>query len=202
MSGDHWGDYARATQGNPARPLLLEVLSLLEADSPRTPRRALDVGCGAGNDTLELLARGWSVTAQDANAEALALVESRAGLGAALTLRHAPFWDLPAQTYDLVYASLSLPFCPPGRFGETFLDVLECVGRGGSFAASLFGVRDGWARHPETTDMTFLTLDRLGGLLSGFAVPVLREEEGPRRLALGGEHHTHLLTVIARRPEG
>ncbi|WP_019585948.1 class I SAM-dependent methyltransferase [Deinococcus apachensis] len=196
MSDDHWGEYARATRSGPPRPLLLEVLAHLDADP--SPGRALDLGSGAGNDTLELLRRGWSVTALDRNAEALDVLRAQAGdLAGYLTTVHGSFQAAPRRRYRLVYASLSLPFCPPGRFDRTFRGVLARVGVGGWLAATLFGERDGFAGEPG---MSFVTLDHLGTLLEGLDVQVLREEEGPRRLALGGEHHGHLLTVIARRP--
>ncbi|GBF05113.1 tellurite resistance protein TehB [Deinococcus aerius] len=196
MSDDHWGEYARATRGGPPRPLLLEVLAHLDANLP--PGRALDLGSGAGNDSLELLRRGWLVTALDRNAEAPDGLRAQAGdLAGRLTTVQGSFQAAPRRRYRLVYASLSLPFCPPENFGRTLRGVVARVGVGGWFAATLFDVRDGWA---ERADMTFVTPQDLGARLEGLSVEVLREEESTVRLALGGEHHSHLLTVIARRP--
>ena len=61
--------YAKAGLG-PPRPTLLRALDALAADG--IPRgRAVDLGCGVGRDALELLRRGWRVTAVDQERDAL-----------------------------------------------------------------------------------------------------------------------------------
>ncbi|MFC4455010.1 class I SAM-dependent methyltransferase [Deinococcus sonorensis] len=190
---DPWAAHARRTVGGP-RPLLTEALELL--GRPRR-RVALDLGCGAGNDTLALLERGWTVTALDGSAGALALVQERAGVHRTrLTPLEAGFHQVPRRRYTLVYASLSLPFTPPARWDRTWRAVRRAVGVRGWFAATLFGPRDGWAGEP---DMSFITAQALRERLDGFEPVVLREWEGEIRLAAGGLHPSHTLTVIARR---
>ncbi|WP_409013446.1 class I SAM-dependent methyltransferase [Deinococcus sp.] len=71
---------------------------------------ALDLGSGSGNDTLALLARGWTVTALDASAEALEVVRSRAAPDARLTVVNVPFHRLPRRRYGLVSASITAVF--------------------------------------------------------------------------------------------
>jgi SAM-dependent methyltransferase len=75
-----------------------------------TPRRALDLGCGEGGDSLWLATRGWEVTAVDISATAIAR-----GAAAAIAAGIDPeriHWvaaDLtgwaPASDYELVSAS-------------------------------------------------------------------------------------------------
>ncbi|WP_165795251.1 class I SAM-dependent methyltransferase [Deinococcus koreensis] len=194
---DHWGEYARKTiKDHTPRPLLLRALEQRGA-GPRAARRtALDLGSGAGNETLALLERGWTVTALDSNAEALEVVRSRAAPDARLTLLHAPFHRLPRRRYALIHASLSLPFCPPELWQRTWRVMRSRVALGGLLAATFFGQRDGWAAEPE---MSFAALEDVPGLLPGFGLEVLEEWEGETALALGGTHRSHLITVIARR---
>lgn len=191
-----FGEYARRTSGGPPRPLLLEVLRLMQENGAARPKTALDLGCGAGNDTLHLLEQGWTVTALDASREALDLLRERAGERARqLTLLHGLFHQLPRRKYGLVYASLSLPFCPPQHWERSWQAIRRSVAVRGWFAATLFGLRDEWANRPE---MTFTTPDEVSALLSGFQIEKLQEWRGEARLASGNAHQAHLITVMAR----
>ena len=74
-----------------------------------TPGRALDLGSGEGGDALWLAARGWSVTALDISATALAVGAERAaeaGLGERVqwVRQDLATWH-PAEEYDLVTAA-------------------------------------------------------------------------------------------------
>lgn len=71
-----------------------------------TPGTALDLGCGEGGDALWLAARGWTVTAIDISATALAVGAAKAaqdGLGDRIDWVHADLatWH-PSAEFDLV----------------------------------------------------------------------------------------------------
>jgi tellurite methyltransferase len=52
-----WVNYYQAVEGRPPRETLLKALAHFEADSPLDQTRlAIDLGCGDGRDTVELLA--------------------------------------------------------------------------------------------------------------------------------------------------
>lgn len=68
-------DFLEATRGAPAHPSLHKALALRDGD----PGRALDLGCGAGRDSLQLLAAGWFVIALDRDARALEMLRQQAG---------------------------------------------------------------------------------------------------------------------------
>src|SRR6185312_5008202 len=87
-----WQDYYERTAGRPPRRTLLAAL----AGFPSAPGRvAVDLGCGDGRDTVELLRRGWSVLAIDAEPAAIARLHARPDLPdpAALTTRVGRFED-------------------------------------------------------------------------------------------------------------
>lgn len=84
---------------NPNGTLVAEVEGL-------TPGRALDVGAGEGADAIWLAERGWTVTATDISANALARVAAEAERrGVAVELRHGDANDpdaFEAGAHDLV----------------------------------------------------------------------------------------------------
>jgi SAM-dependent methyltransferase len=103
---------ARRAWDGRANPLLVETAGRL------APGAALDLGCGAGGDTMWLAARGWQVTAVDIAGTAVDRVRARAGdlgLGDRVTAeRHDLARTFPAGTYDLVSAQyLQSPFPLP-----------------------------------------------------------------------------------------
>lgn len=65
-----WKAYNSAGSSSPARPRLVNTLNKFFTS---TPGRALDIGCGGGRDTRELLARGWTVDAIDDDDSAIEL---------------------------------------------------------------------------------------------------------------------------------
>ena len=87
----------RMFSGNPNSALVHEVAGL-------TPGRALDVGCGEGDDAIWLAAQGWTVTAVDVSEVALRRAAHNAEQ-AGLTVnfqRHDLTETFPDGTYDLV----------------------------------------------------------------------------------------------------
>lgn len=212
MSDEHWPRYYAVTVDRPAWRTVVRAIELFEAEDAgsrdadpaageRPGRFAVDLGCGAGRDTRELLRHGWRVLAVDSEPTAIE------------TLRAAtPPEDLPrletlvadlAQVdvppADLVNASISLPFLAGPAFEAAVDRALAAVRPGGRFATMLFGDRDESAGDP---DMSCRSAGWLRDRLAGFGLEVddwlEREEDG--QTALGDPHHLHTLEVVARRP--
>jgi tellurite methyltransferase len=56
-----WIQYYQAVEGRPPRPTLVKALEYYTQDSQPLPKFAVDLGCGDGRDTVELLNQGWRV---------------------------------------------------------------------------------------------------------------------------------------------
>ncbi|GAB3562453.1 class I SAM-dependent methyltransferase [Amycolatopsis endophytica] len=98
--------------GARVNPILTEVAAGL------TEGAALDLGCGAGGDTMWLARRGWRVTAVDISATAVEQVRRlarEAGLDEAISAeRHDLADTFPDGTFDLVSAQyFHTPFALP-----------------------------------------------------------------------------------------
>lgn len=194
-----WAGFYRWTAKRPPRELLMRTLDHLEWEgSPRRRRLAVDLGFGAGNDTLELLRRGWNVLAIDGEGEALRFLGRRVpkGLRGALTLRKSRLEELELPPADLVYASFSLPFCDPDRFDALWRTIRTAIVPGGHFAGQLFGEDDEWN---GARPMTFLSKAGVRARTRGFRIELLREtvEEGR---SYEGPKHWHFFDLILERP--
>src|SRR5579883_1577788 len=200
MAGDEhggdWQNYYERTAGRPPRRTLLTALDRFGA----TPRGAVavDLGCGDGRDTVELLRRGWTVLAIDAEPAAIERLLARSDLpqGATLTTRIARFEETRWPAADLVNASFSLPLCPPDRFAELWARIVAALQPEGRFAGQLFGIRDEWGgKH----GMTFLDRAPIDRLLRDFMVEMLEEEESDTQTPYGKPKHWHLFHIVARK---
>ena len=190
-----WSDYWTAVAGRSPRPTLLAALDRFGAFTGL----AVDLGCGEGRDTIELLRRGWRVVAIDAEAEAIERLRARPDLPAssALETAAARFEDATWPQADLVNASFSLPFCPPERFDEFWERLRASLRPGGRFCGQLFGERDEWAGNPGLTIHTRMDVDKR---LQGWEIELLDEEEADGKTAVGKPKRWHIFQIVARRP--
>jgi tellurite methyltransferase len=121
-SDDRWPEYYDAMAGKPPRDTLLFALDRFDAEEPGVDAEccAIDLGCGEGRDTVEMLRRGWRVLAVDAQEEAIRRVRARPDLppGSEKRLQTlvSPMEAARLPAALLVNASFALPFCPPEAF--------------------------------------------------------------------------------------
>ncbi len=201
-----WPRFYAATEGRPPRPTLRRALDLLEAEG--SPGFAVDLGCGAGRDSVELLRRGWRVLAIDGEAEALRRLEARADLPsgalreARLETRQARF-DAPDFTLprcELVNASFSIPFCAPADFRRLWAEIWRALRPGGCFAGQLLGQRDSWAARDGVTAVDDAGLAKL---TAGTQILLHEEEEQADSITVTGKaKHWHIHHLVLRKPRG
>jgi tellurite methyltransferase len=193
-----WTEYYEAAGDDP-RETLLDALRRFEGQ-PARDRFAVDLGCGAGRDTVELLRRGWAVLAIDGQAEALERLVARDLPDAwsdRLTTVRASFQEAEWPEADLVNSSYALPFCHPAAFSGLWRRIERSLRPGGRFCGQLFGDRDGWS---DQDDLTFLTRAEIEVLLASLEVERLDEIEKDGTTAIGKDKHWHLFHVVAQKP--
>ncbi len=188
-----WARYYGAVGDRP-HPTLIQAADAFDAEARRA-RLAVDLGCGSGRDTLELLRRGWSVIAIDVTQEGLDRLRERAGdAGPRLRLVRARMEDAEWPAADLVNASLVLPFCAPDRFPAVWARIGASLRAGGRFAGHLFGPNDDWA-----ADVLTHTRAEVDTLLSGFEIERLDEIEKEMATAAGGTKQAHMFFIVGRK---
>ncbi|MFG0305438.1 MAG: methyltransferase domain-containing protein [Phycisphaerales bacterium JB040] len=196
-----WPAYFDRMEGKPPRETLIRAASSFD-----TPGFAVDLGCGAGRDTQELLERGWRVWACDASEDGLRRVRANPvcarGLEAG-TLEVVPAsferiagGEVSLPSCDLLNASFALPFCPPGCFGRLWAAIDGAVRPGGRFGGQFFGERDSWA---ILEDRTHLTRPVTLALFDRYVLEHLQEEDRASTQPDLPHKHWHVFHVVARK---
>ena len=93
----------------------------------------LELGCGAGGDSAEMLARGFDVSPTDGSPEMAEVASQRLGRAVATLLFH----DLDAvEAYDGVWANACLLHVPRTDLAQVLTLIRRALKPGGSFYAS------------------------------------------------------------------
>ena len=189
-----WNDYYRKTEGRPPRPTLLFAL-----DRFTSPGFAVDLGCGEGRDTIELLRRGWRVLGVDSEPGAIAGLLARRDLppGHRLETQVARFEDAIWPAADLVNASFALFFTEPGAFPALWRKIAASLKPGARFAGQLLGTRDSWAARPRVVVHDDAAI---AALLAGFDIEMHDIEETDGVTPRGEAKHWHIHHLVIRRP--
>jgi SAM-dependent methyltransferase len=198
-----WTKYFDFVGDSGARETLLCALDTHGPVDSARPPLALDVACGEGRDTRELLRRGWRVVAFDASEDGLTRLRASLDPGWAerLTLHRLSMEEaatsplLPARV-DLVNASFALPFCSPESFPALWSRLCGMLSPGGRFAGQIFGDRDEWA---PVRPASHYTREAMLGLFEGFVMERCDEVEKDGSDAMGAVKHHHLFHVVARK---
>jgi SAM-dependent methyltransferase len=202
-----WATYYERTASRPPRSTLRFALRLFEADwrsgsRPKSPL-AIDLGCGGGRDTLELLRRGWRVLAIDAEPASIEALERAArALGTdALTTRTARFETVMLPKATLINSSFALPLCRPDAFRRLWAAIVDALEPGGRFCGQFFGDRDSWAAPGSgKSSITFFARDAARALLAGLEIERFLEEETDAERPVGKTKHWHIFHAVARKP--
>jgi len=198
---EDWRKYYQETGTRPPRETLLFALDRFETELFEGPHRsAVDLGCGNGRDTIELLRRDWSVVAIDGEPTAIEELRARPDLptNARLTTKVARFETATWPDSHLVNSSFALPLCPPETFPGLWQRIKDSLLPGGRVSCQLYGERDSWAGDPT---ITFLSRSEIDGLLADLTVEHFREEEDDSVTPRGTPKHWHIFHIVARKPE-
>jgi tellurite methyltransferase len=199
----NWNEYYNAVEGRPPRETLAKAIENFDTENQTLERFAVDLGCGEGRDTLELLRRGWRVLAIDGEEEAIKRLLARCKMNShemnshLLSTQVVRFENLILpKPVDLINASFTLPFCTPEYFPNLWREIFSSLRSGGRFCGQLFGERDSWAIY---TSMNHHTRTQVEALLENFKTEMLLEEDHPGKTATGTEKHWHIFHIVAQK---
>ena len=205
--------FVERTRGAPPRDNLMRALELFseEFEAIAKQRRlvAADLGAGAGNETMYLIKHGWDVVAIDNAPYAIATIRERQSLlqdssepSAYGTLRAhiTPMqkMSLESESFDLINASLSLPFVSQDEIKDAWHDIETALRPGGVFTGHFFGPEHEWKGRPG---MSFFSIRQLFQELFSpqLEIRYLLNEKQTVTLGVGGTAFFHTITVIAQK---
>ncbi len=146
-SAQFWDDrYANISPVSNGKPGTM----LVRFTEDLSPGRALELGCGRGDDSVWLAKRGWQVTAVDIAKQALAYAAANARRNNVEESIHFEQHDLsltfPEGEYDLVTASF---LESPVDFGRQMVlrKAAALVARGGVLLITSHGSAASWSDH-------------------------------------------------------
>ncbi|MCG8558328.1 MAG: methyltransferase domain-containing protein [Hyphomicrobiales bacterium] len=202
-----WLEYHSKTAHRAPRRTLCRALDLFEAEpapsaASTTHSSALELGCGGGRDTVEMLRRGWSVLAIDSEPTAIDYLLRRSDLThrERLTTECARFEAIPLPTSRLICSSFALPLCPPPSFFQLWSRIGDALLPGGRFAGHFFGERDSWNHgHAPHQGLTFVSADQAHDLLAPYQIEMFEEEESDSTTPRGESKHWHVMHIVAQK---
>ncbi|MGF1539744.1 MAG: class I SAM-dependent methyltransferase [Pleurocapsa sp.] len=186
-----WKAYYDAVKDRPPRKTILTALAGFDK-----PGVAIDLGCGDGRDTVEMLRQNWTVLAIDKEPEAIARLLARPHFNTLqLTTQIVSFEQLQfPKSVDLINASFSLPFCSLDAFPTLWNQIYHSLLPGGRFSGHLFGDRDSWKESKLINTFRRLQVETL---LKPYAIELLEEEEHLGTTPLGEERYWHIFHIVA-----
>lgn len=164
-----------------------------------------DMGCGAGMDSLYFIKAGHDVIAIDREIGVIEALKEQLEepLKHRLEIIKADFMEQAIPCADILYASYSLPFCPPQQFDGFWSKLEKSINPNGIIAATFFGTNDDWFKNSE--HITFHERESLVKLFKGYEIKNFYEEEFEdtfvSREGTIESKHWHVFEIIAQRKQ-
>ncbi len=188
-----WDEYYKNTINKKQSSLLERFISLNIQKND-----AIDLGCGAGNDTVFLIKNGYTVLAIDREESVKDIILHKLEQKEYDKIKFEinDFENIQLPNTDLVNASYSLPFCRPQYFNEFWNNICNAINKEGFFVGNFLGVEDEWK---DRQNMTFITKHELDIMFKKFEVIYFNEIKEIRKTASGRNKFWNIYEIIAQK---
>ena len=106
------------------------------------PGDAVELGCGAGNDTIYLIRHNWKVLSIDKeNVEERIAKRLNEDELKNFKFENQKFEELELEKNNLVVANYSLPFCNKNCFEKLWKKIISSIATDGYFVGNFFRIK-------------------------------------------------------------
>ena len=189
-----WAALNAHAAGRPARRLVAKAIAAAGGD--RHAGVVLDLGAGAGADSLQFARRGWNVHAYDSDDTLAARLVENERMPGSVQFHHTAIEDVTSfPAAKIVYSTYTLGLLGPAALPGVWEKLVASLPRGGVMAVDFFGTNDSWAERPEVAT---LPLEEIDEMFRGFQIidRAIRDEDGR---FLADKKHWHVITTLARK---
>lgn len=189
-----WDNYHKITDNKPPRKNIIQFINKYN----ELTGTAIDLGCGAGRDTIYLIEHKWNVLSIDsADVENTIRNQLDADKQDKLTFQIQKFEDLHLPKCDLIISNNALPFCNKEYFYNMWQEICNSINLNGFFVGNFFGLKDEW--NTPTNTKTFLSKEKVIELFKNFDILEFEEIEEDNPTALGKMKHWNTFEVVAKK---
>ncbi len=162
------------------------------------PGKAIELGCGAGNDTVYLIKNNWNVLAIDRE-DVKERITKRLNNEELERFRfqRQDFESLELERSNLIIANYCLPFCNKDKFKVLWYKIKMSILDKGYFVGNFLGLNDSW--NGVKSQMVFLSKQQVMELFKDFEIIVFKEIEKDGLTGLGKRKHWHIFDIIAKK---
>ncbi len=198
---ESWDTYFEVTKTKPPSDTAIKALKQFGT----LKSNMVDLGCGAGNDSLYFLENGWNVLAIDWQPDFIYKLKKDMpeGLQNRFEIIKMQFEELKLPVLaDCIIANYSLPFCKPDHFQKMWKEIVSNIKKDGVFSGVFFGDRDEWAT-TMSGERTFHSKEQVVNLFHEFQIIDFNEDEldgtccGRDGQAI--PKHWHIFKVVAKK---
>lgn len=126
--------YYENTENALPHPMVKKII-----DMNINPKSAIDLGCGAGRDTIYLIKNGWEVLSIDRE-DTKGFISSKLDSEEMKRFRFnvQNFEDIKLEKNNLLVANFSIPFCSKDYFNEFWNKINDSILKGRLLCWKLF----------------------------------------------------------------
>ena len=192
---EKWNEYYKQTISEFPSKILAKYFDL-GLDSNNENKIAIDLGCGAGNDTVYLLKKDYKVTAVDKESSVIDLIRSRVSDTSKLEFIIDNFENIELNKANLIVSNLSIYFCKTQYFDRFCHEITNNIIEGGYFVGNFLGKEDEWS---TDSNRTFIDKEELYSIFKDFEIVFFKEKKFNKKTAKGRMKFWHIYQIIARK---
>lgn len=193
---ENWDEYYKNTISRFPSKILAKYFDLGLDGNDKSNKIAIDLGCGAGNDTIYLLKKNYKVIAVDKEVSVVDLIKSRISDTSKLDFIIGSFEDVKLSKANLITSNFSTYFCKPQYFSRFCNEITNNIVEGGYFVGNFLGKEDDWSIDSKRT---FIDKEQLNMIFKDFEIVFFKEKKFNKQTVKGKMKLWHIFQIIARK---